>query len=126
MNSLQCLAPTQSGAAACGSDMRTMLRVNNFQVEVLVINTDNSESKSKQHLAARTINESVIREFTLQTTRRFAGHFLARHLGAVVVAAPLKQSRREMGLKYRADADDKGEKLAGRWGLRSCGVVRAE
>lgn len=78
--------------SVCGSDMSTIFHVNNFQVEVL-INADSPESKSKQRLAGRTINESIIREFSLQTTRWFAGHFLARHLRADVVQVLLTQSR---------------------------------
>lgn len=49
--------------------MRTILYVNNFQAELLIINADSSEGESKQHLAARTFNENVIKEFRLRTTK---------------------------------------------------------
>lgn len=101
------LAQCHYGAAAC--EMRTILDVNNVQVEVLIINADCSESKSKQHLAGKTVNERVIREFILQTTWRFAGYFLVRHLGADVVQVPLMWSGRKVGLRYSVSADGQAE-----------------
>lgn len=68
------LAQCHCGAAAC--EMRAILYVNNVQAEELIINADCSESKSKQHLAGKTINERVIRELIVQATWRFAGYFL--------------------------------------------------
>lgn len=99
----------QCHCEAAAREMRAILYVNNVQVEELIINADCSKSKSKQHLAGKTINERVIREFILQTTWRFAGHFLVRHLGADVVQVPLMWSRRKVGLSYRVTADGQVE-----------------
>lgn len=101
------LAQSHYGAAAC--EMRAILYVNNVQVEELIINADCSESKSKQHLAGKTINERVTREFILQTTWRFAGYFLVRHLRADVVAVPLMGIRRKVWLRYWVSADGQVE-----------------
>lgn len=101
------LAQCHCGAAAC--EMRAILYVNNAQVEELIINADCSESKSKQHLAGETINERVIREFILQTTWRFAGYFLVRHLRADVVQVPLMWSGRKVGLRHWVSGDGQVE-----------------
>lgn len=56
---LTCVIPS---LPYCGSDTETMVHVNNVQEEFL-INAASSESESK-HLASRTSNENVVKEFS--------------------------------------------------------------
>lgn len=64
-----CCPPPLAWHGCRRGDRSTILYVNNFQVELLIINADSSEVESKQHLAARTFNENVIKEFRLRTTK---------------------------------------------------------
>lgn len=66
-----CCVPSLSPSPSIAPLTGTILYANNLQVELLIINTDSSEGENKQHLAARTFNEPVMREFSLQNTNLF-------------------------------------------------------
>lgn len=73
----------------------------------IIINADSSQSKSRQRLAARTINDRAAGECVLQTTQPFAGRFLARHHSAdVVLMKGVGRCRREMRLRYQGNGED--------------------
>ena len=85
----------RSGSALCpphgchSTDTRTILYVNNFQVQLLIINTDSSEGKSKRHLAVRTFNESAIKEL------RRRGMVLLVLLADSCLPAPLPSTKQK-------------------------------
>lgn len=74
--------------------------------------------------------QELLMRASLGTTRQFAGHFLARHLGADGVQVPLTQSRQKSGVKVpsqcRGPSRDEDKRLSGQQGLRRCGLLLAD
>lgn len=57
----------QHRAPVCNES--SMFHVNHFPVESIINNTDSSKGRNPCHLAARTVNENVIKEVNLRAMK---------------------------------------------------------